>query len=39
MYKSKAKKVQLVDEADGIGNPLGGRDNWYEYLKARDIPQ
>ena len=39
MYKSKAKKVQPVDEADGIGDPPGGRDDWYERSKARDTPQ
>ena len=34
MYKSKAKKVQLINKANGISNSLGGRDNWYEHLKA-----
>jgi len=27
MYKLKAKKVQLVNEANGIGNPLREKDN------------
>ena len=39
MYKLKAKKVQLVNEADEIGNSLGGRDDWYKRSKARDTPQ
>jgi len=39
MYKSKAKKVQSINEADEIGNPLGKRNNWYKYSKAQDISQ
>ena len=37
MYKLKAKKVQLVNEANGIGNPLREKDNWYKRSKAQDI--
>ncbi len=39
MYKLKAKKVQLVDEADGIGDLPRERDNWYKYSKAQDTSQ
>ena len=39
MYKSKVKKVQLVDEADGIGNFPRGRNDWYKCLKVQDILQ
>ncbi len=38
-YKTKDKKVQPVDEADGVGNVPGGRRDWYERSKARDVPQ
>ena len=36
IYKSKAKKVQLVDKANGISNSLKGRNNWYKHSKAQD---
>ena len=39
MYKSKAKKMQPINKANGINDPLKGKDNWYECLKAQDTPQ
>ena len=39
IYKLKVKKMQLINEANKISNLLKGRDNWYECLKAWDIPQ
>ena len=38
-YKTKVKKVQLVDEADGIGKVPGGVADWYKRSKAKDTPQ
>lgn len=38
-YKTKDKKIQPVDEADGIGKPPGGRRDWYERAKLRETPQ
>lgn len=39
MYKSKAKKVQPVNEADQIGEAPGGKDDWYERSRVRDTQQ
>jgi hypothetical protein len=39
MYKTKDKKIRPVDQADSIGSTPGGRLDWYERSKARDIPQ
>ena len=39
VYKSKAKKVCPVDANDGTGSALGGKSDWYERLKERDVVQ
>ena len=39
MYKPKSRKVQPVDANDGTGEGPGGRRDWYERSKTRDVPQ
>ena len=39
IYKSKAKKMQSINEANGISNLLRGKDDWYKRLKARNTLQ
>jgi hypothetical protein len=37
-YKPKSKKVQPVNANDGTGEGPGGRKDWYERSKAREVP-
>ena len=39
MYKPKLKKVVLVDFGDEKGEKPGGREDWYDRSKLRDMPQ
>ena len=38
-YKPKSKKVQPINANDGTGEGPGGRPDWYERSKAREVPQ
>jgi len=39
VYKNKANKIRPVDANDGTGNGPGGRHDWYQRSKGRDLPQ